>query len=322
VSVYTLINRAELDIFLADYPLGELIAYVGIAEGVENSNYALTTTSGEFILTLFEQFAAPQIGYFLQLLTDLRHANFLCPQPELDKQKQMLKLLAGKPAVIFQRLAGRSVMEPSVQQCRELGKQLAKLHEYGQNYPSFQPTDTLLGWCCRSYKKLQPHLSEIINRLIATELDFQSHHPHKDLPQGLIHGDLFRDNVLFSGENLTGLLDFYNASRDALLLDVAITANDWCVVAGQMQPEKLNAAVTSNCALLPTLSNNCGRSCLDLAHCDFGSRVWNYRYLPEQAMSPFPKTRWCISRYYSNTKQLILFSKLTVRHRLCPLQSI
>jgi homoserine kinase type II len=251
VSVYTLINRAELDIFFADYPLGELITYAGIAEGVENSNYALTTTSGEFILTLFEQFTAPQIGYFLQLLIDLRHADFLCPQPELDKQKQSLRLLAGKPAVIFQRLAGRSVMEPSVEQCRELGKQLAKLHGYGQNYPSFQQTDTLLGWCYRSYEKLQPYLSETINRLIAAELDFQRHHPHKDLPQGLIHGDLFRDNVLFSGENLTGLLDFYNANRDALLLDVAITANDWCVVAGQMQPEKLNALLSSYQQLRP-----------------------------------------------------------------------
>lgn len=251
MSVYTLINRTELDLFLADYPLGELIAYAGIAEGVENSNYALTTRNGEFILTLFEQFTAPQIGYFLQLLTDLRHANFLCPLPELDKQKQSLKSLAGKPAVIFQRLPGRSVMEPSVQQCRELGEQLAKLHLYGQNYPYFQQTDTLLDWCYRSYEKLQPHLSNTINRLIATELDFQSRSPHKDLPQGLIHGDLFRDNVLFSGENLTGLLDFYNASRDALLLDVAITANDWCVVAGQMQPEKLNALLSSYQQLRP-----------------------------------------------------------------------
>ncbi len=251
MSVYTRVHQAELENLLADYSLGELITYQGIAAGVENSNYALTTRSGEFILTLFEQFTAPQIGYFLQLLTDLRQAKFLCPQPEFDKQQQRLKRLAGKPAVIFQRLAGCSVITPSVPQCRELGHQLAKLHLYGQHYRCFQATDTLLDWCYRSYEKLKPYLSLTINRLIAAELDFQSRYANKDLPHGLIHGDLFRDNVLFSGETLTGLLDFYNASRDALLLDVAITANDWCVVAGQMQPEKLTALLSSYQQLRP-----------------------------------------------------------------------
>ncbi len=251
MSVYTRISRAELDTFLASYSLGELITYQGIAEGVENSNYAFTTTGGDFILTLFEHFTAPKIGYFLQLLTDLRHANFLCPQPEFDKQKQGLKTLNGKPAVIFQRLQGGSVIEPSVQHCYELGKQLAKLHLYGQHYPSFQQTGTLLSWCYQSYEKLKPHLSTSINGLIVAELDFQTHHAYIELPQGLIHGDLFRDNVLFNKENLTGLLDFYNASRDALLLDVAITANDWCVVAGQMQPQRLNALLSSYQQLRP-----------------------------------------------------------------------
>lgn len=245
MSVYTQIQVVELKDFLAEYALGELLSYQEIAEGIENSNYALTTTQGTFILTLFETFTAPTCQYFLRLLTHLRQGGFLCPAPQADKTGQCLKILAGKPAVIFQRLAGRSPLQPSLSHCAELGRHLAKLHLYLLDYPAFTPAVATVTSCYQRREKLKPYLSAVDNKLIETELAFQNSYAAFKLPQGLIHGDLFRDNVLFVGEKLTGLLDFYSANRETLLLDLAIAVNDWCVEDGQRNSRKMLALLTT-----------------------------------------------------------------------------
>jgi len=244
MSVYTKIEPAQLQAFLKGYNIGNAVELTGIAAGIENSNYALRTTRGEFILTLFEHIAVPEIDYFLQLLITLRAGGFLSPQPQADKTGQFRHTLAGKPAALFVRLAGQSVIHPSLIHCAAVGTALAQLHRYCQTIRRFAPTPNTLTGCWHRYEKLTTKLSAADNALIQTELDFQTT-VTLALPEGLIHGDLFRDNLLFVGDKLSGILDFYSTSQDAWLLDIAITANDWCVEKGVFKVAKLRQLLDS-----------------------------------------------------------------------------
>lgn len=254
MAVYTVIEQAELQALLSRYDLGKPVALTGIAAGIENSNYALRTTRGEFILTLFEQIGTAEIDYFLKLLSTLQAGGFLSPQPQADKTGQFRQTLAGKSAVLFGRLAGQSVIQPSLIHCAAVGTALAQLHQYCQNIGSFAQTPNTLTGCWQRYEKLTAQLSTTDNALIQTELDFQTT-VTLALPAGLIHGDLFRDNLLFVGDKLSGILDFYSASQDAWLLDIAITANDWCVEKGVFKVAKLRQLVDNYQQIRPLTVN-------------------------------------------------------------------
>lgn len=240
MSVYTRVERAELEAFLQQYPLGQLLNYAGIEDGIENTNYLLTTTQGDFVLTLFEWFSERQLGYFLDLLQHLHRAGFPCPQPQRDHQNGMLNQLADKPAVLFKRIAGASIYQPAISHCQQVADKLACLHRCGQNFPPRRTNSMDLPWCYQVADKIRPRLKSADYALIIAELEFQSSYSQIQLPQGLIHGDLFKDNVLFEHDSLSGVLDFYNACYDIFLIDVAITANDWCHEAdGQINRDKL-----------------------------------------------------------------------------------
>lgn len=246
MSVYTRVDRAELEFFLQNYPLGRLLNYAGIEDGIENTNYLLTTTQGDFVLTLFEWFCERQLGYFLDLLKHLRCAGFPCPEPQFDNQGFMLNELADKPAVLFKRIAGASIYQPTVPHCQQVGAKLAHLHLCGEHFPSRRTNSMDLRWCYQIADKIRPRLKPGDYARIMAELEFQTIYNQVKLPQGLIHGDLFKDNVLFENDKLSGVLDFYNACYDNFLIDLAITANDWCHEQnGQINRDKLASFLES-----------------------------------------------------------------------------
>jgi homoserine kinase type II len=232
MAVYTDIAAEELQAFLAQYDLGGLLSYKGIAEGVENSNYVLHTSQGYFILTLYEKRVdAGDLPFFLKLLEHLAARGLTCPQPVKTRKGEALGKLAGRPAAIFTFLDGVWARRPSVAHCAGVGEALAKLHLAGLDFPQRRAnTLSLDGWRTL-YEGARGRADTVIPGLAETidaELSrLERSWPH-DLPVGVIHGDLFPDNVLFLDTRLSGLIDFYFACTDMLAYDVAICLNAWC----------------------------------------------------------------------------------------------
>lgn len=228
MSVYTRIERHELEEFLCNYALGELVDFSGISAGIENTNYFVTTTHGEFVLTLFETMDAHELPYFLDLMAHLAEHGVPSAHPRADLQGRYLRRLNGKPAALVQRLCGANVDRPTPAQCAALGQALGHLHSAGLAFTGRRAHARGPAWREQTAHKVLPRLSRADAELVQTELQFQAQVRMDDLPQGVIHADLFRDNALFVGDTLTGIIDFYYACNDALLYDLAVTVNDWC----------------------------------------------------------------------------------------------
>lgn len=232
MAVYTDVAADELAAFLDGYGLGELLAYKGIAEGVENSNFLLHTTSGYFILTLYEKrVAAADLPFFLGLMEHLAARKLTCPQPVKNRVGEMLGELAGRPAAVVTFLDGMWVRRPSAAHCAAVGEALAKLHLAGADFILKRANAlSVEGWrplfqaAGDKVDSVQPGLRQTIDaELAALERTWP-----RDLPQGVIHADLFPDNVFFLGERVSGLIDFYFACNDTLAYDLAICLNAWC----------------------------------------------------------------------------------------------
>ncbi len=251
MSVFTRITRPQLDQFFSAYTLGDVISFEGITDGIDNTNYSVTTTQGSFVLTLFESLTADDLPHFVKLLSHLGKNNLPCPCPQSDRQANSLRQLNGKPAAVFKRLSGAAMATPSVLHCQEIGLQLASLHRCTEGYVFPIKSGNDLSWCKTVLNKIGAHLSATDRELINDELAFQSENCPVNLPLGVIHADLFRDNVLFVDDRLSGLLDFYSACTDTLLLDVAITANDWCCDSGAVNNEKFAALLAAYESLRP-----------------------------------------------------------------------
>jgi homoserine kinase type II len=232
MAVYTDVSDEELQRFLAEYDIGTLLAYKGIAEGVENSNFLLHTTDGFFILTLYEKrVAADDLPFFLNLIEHLASRGLTCPQPIRCRAGQALGHLVNRPAAIFTFLDGMWIRRPNVKHCGAVGDALAQLHLAGADFGMTRRNAlSLEGWRALHNAAggradtLQKGLSEAVAR----ELAFLGREWPPDLPQGIIHADLFPDNVFFLGDRLSGVIDFYFACTDALAYDVAICLNAWC----------------------------------------------------------------------------------------------
>jgi homoserine kinase type II len=232
MAVYTDVSEDELAAFLADYDLGSVMALKGIAEGVENTNYFLHTTAGYYFLTLYEKRVAPaDLPFFIGLMEHLASRSIICPQPVKNRKGHALGELAGRPAAIVTFLEGISVHRPSVGHCAAVGRALAELHLAGRDFKLHRKNAlNLAGW-----KKLAesaaPRADEVAPGLAATvaeEIEYLSRAWPADLPRGVIHADLFPDNVFFLGDQLSGLIDFYFACNDLLAYDLAICLNAWC----------------------------------------------------------------------------------------------
>ena len=232
MAVYTEVADEELDAFVNSYEIGALLSYKGIAEGVENSNFLIHTETGSYILTLYEKRVNPNdLPFFLGLMEHLSAAGLNCPTPVRNKEGKALGHLAGRPAAIVTFLEGMWVRRPNVDHCEQLGAALARMHEAGRDFaiergnalsvPGWRP---LFAMCADRADTVQPGLKAEIE----AELDlFEAQWPD-DLPKGVIHADLFPDNVFFLRNQLSGLIDFYFACNDLLAYDIAVCINAWC----------------------------------------------------------------------------------------------
>ncbi|NOQ35928.1 MAG: homoserine kinase [Methylococcaceae bacterium] len=243
MSVYTAVSSEELRGFLSHYQLGELIEFSGIEDGIDNTNYRLRMTTGDYILTLFENLKPESIPFFLNLLNHLQQAGTHCPQAHADNNGEMVRVLQAKAATIFSCLRGSSVLEPTIKQCEAIGSELGKIHLAGLNYSERRASDMGEDWFQQAFDKIKHKLVEEDLALITQQLLRVKPVSSQTLPKGIIHADLFKDNALFTGDKLTGVLDFYLACYDDLLLDLAITVNDWCQHQGQLQVEKMTALI-------------------------------------------------------------------------------
>jgi homoserine kinase type II len=237
MAVYTDVAAEELTAFLGAYELGDLLAYKGIAEGVENSNFLLHTSRGYFILTLYEKrVAAPDLPFFLALMEHLAARGLTCPQPVKNRAGETLGLLAGRPAAIVTFLDGMWIRRPSAAHCAGLGRALAELHIAGADFTMRRPNAlSVAGWrgLYETARARADGVQAGLQTAVAAELDALARSWPRDLPQGVIHADLFPDNVFFLGERLSGLIDFYFACTDTLAYDVAICLNAWCFESDQ-----------------------------------------------------------------------------------------
>lgn len=235
MSVYTLVGRDELAAWLEPFAIGELIGFRGIAAGVENSNYFVETGGGNWVLTLFERLGAAELDFYLGLMARLAARGFPCPQPQPDAAGRLQRPLAGRPAALVTRLDGHCLDSPRPDHCRAIGRALATLHRLAADFRPAPPNPRGPGWRHALGMRLLPLLPSDERQLLADELAFQAACDHSALPRGVVHADLFRDNVLWGGDgSLAGVLDFYFAGEDCLLFDLAVAANDWCADAANL----------------------------------------------------------------------------------------
>lgn len=228
MAVFTQITRLQVVKLLSEYEIGDLVRFSGIGEGSENTNYFVSTTQGDFVLTLFERIDVKQLPYYLDLMTFLAGRGIPCAAPMKKHDGECISRVAGKPAVIVPRLLGTSIEEPESRYCYEVGLKLAELHEIGSEFTDRHNNPFSLSWHRQSLQELSSIISGFEFKLLNDEINYQENLRPVDLPTGLIHADLFVDNVLFKDNKISGLIDFYYACQDTLLLDIAITMNDWC----------------------------------------------------------------------------------------------
>ena len=228
MSVFTKVTHAELLDFLKQYPVGEVVGFQGIGEGVETTNYFVDTDDGRWVLTLFERLNYADLPFFLGLMEHLARRAIPCPAPVRTRDGKTLVELNGKPAAVVRRLVGQSVLFPNVAQCRATGAVLGQLHRVAGSFTGSAENSRGATWRLDTELALLPHLADDARALIESELQALAVLDLRKLPQGIVHADLFRDNVLFVDDRLTGVIDFYYACNDSLLYDLAITVNDWC----------------------------------------------------------------------------------------------
>ena len=236
MAVYTEVPEAEAGALVRRLGLGTLRALEPCPRGIENTNYFCDTTTGRYVLTLFERLTAEQLPFYLHLMRHLAERGIPVPAPHADEAGEILLHVRGKPAAIVDRLPGSHRLAPDAAHCAMVGAMLARMHLAGLDYPRVQPNLRGLAWWEATVPQLLPHLSPAQRDLMQGELDFQrqvaASATHAGLPRGAIHGDLFRDNVMFEavpgGDRLGGFFDFYFAGVDVLLFDIAVCLNDWC----------------------------------------------------------------------------------------------
>ena len=252
MSVYTPVSEAELHSFLAQYAIGHYVSHSAIQAGIQNTNYFVTTTQGEYVLTLFEQHPAAELNYFLQLMQHWSAARLPIAQPIAMRNGAWLSCLHTKPAVLVTRLTGQHPEQATLAQCAAIGHSLAQMHNSAQTFTPYRAPDRGHTWRMQTAAQLMPQVDAADATVLQTELAFQASLPWQTLPQGTIHADLFRDNTLVIDQQITGVLDLYFACHDSLLYDLAIVVNDWCANAdGSLDLARMSACINAYQALRP-----------------------------------------------------------------------
>ena len=233
MAVYTEISFDEGAALLHVLDLGQLQSLRPCAGGIENTNYFADTESGKYVLTLFERLNFEQLPFYLNLMKHLASCGIPVPDPAADSAGNILHRLKGKPTAVVNKLSGSSQLQPNAQHCKKVGSMLARMHLAGRDFSLQQPNLRGLAWWNSVLPSILPHVTPCQRSLLSSELAYQNHiaasSGYKALPVGVIHGDLFRDNVMFEGDALTGFFDFYFAGCDTFLYDISVCMNDWCI---------------------------------------------------------------------------------------------
>lgn len=248
MSVYTSVSVAELEAWLTRYAIGAPTELVPIAAGIENTNYFLTTSRGRYVLTLYERLPVEELPFYLNLMAHLARSGAPCPAPVPDRTGALFSMLNGKPAGLVMRVDGVPILDPGASECACGGRALGRMHVAAGTYRARLSNRRGPGWWRQAARAVRPFLDPEQNDLLEAELKFQSGFGRVGLPKGAIHGDLFRDNVLFHHGDVAGIIDFGFAATDFYAYDVAIAVNDWCVAltgddAGSLIPERVHAFI-------------------------------------------------------------------------------
>lgn len=242
MSVFTTLTLSEAQVCLSDFPIGEITELKGIAAGITNTNYFVITANERYVLTIFEASRFEDLPYFVALMTHLAEHDIPCPAPIADKNGKALQVIKDKPALLVTCLKGHDVKTPDAVQCAQVGRVLAKMHLAGESFNLSSNNQRDDEWRNKTAELVMDKLLPEDQALLKKALAFQDQLDLSDLPKGVIHGDLFRDNVLFDGAVLGGFIDFYYACHDVLAYDVAIAVNDWCLTTdGEFDEPRLNA---------------------------------------------------------------------------------
>ena len=250
MSVYTKVSPEQLSAWLKHYSIGSLVELQGIAAGIENTNYFVTTTQGRYVLTMFERLRFEELPFYVNLMAHLARHGIPCPAPIANRDNSLLGALNGKPATLVTRLSGAPVFDPQERHCSQVGAILASMHLAVAGYDGTLENPRGLGWQRQTAPEVVPFLDARQRELLASELEFQLQQRFEILPRAAVHADLFRDNVLFEGtgaaQRIGGIIDFYFAGIDTLVFDVAVTLNDWCVdAAGNIEPGRARALLVA-----------------------------------------------------------------------------
>ena len=295
MAVFTEVGFEEAAELVSRLGLGALTALKPIASGIENTNYFASAERGEYVLTVFERLSFEQLPFYVHLMKHLAQRGVMVPEPQADATGEILHALHGKPAALVDRLRGGHAMAPSEDHCEQVGRQLARMHLAGADYPRHQPNLRGLAWWDETVPQVRPFLDPSQRELIDSELAFQhslaASPSYAALPAGPIHADLFRDNVMFEtaahGDELTGMFDFYFAGVDTFLFDIAVCLNDWCIDldSGRLAEDRAAAFVTAYGAVRPLTGDELRLlpALLRAAALRFWiSRLWDF-YLPRAA---------------------------------------
>jgi len=257
MAVFTPVSLEDLKSWITQFPIGEALVIRGIESGIENSNFFITTEAGEYVLTIFEKLRFEQLPFYLNLMRHLAERGVLVPAPIANRKGDIVNLLHGKPASIVSKLEGQWQLAPTPVHCAAVGAMLAKMHLAGQDFDICQPNLRDINWWRATAPVVQPYLSTSNQKLLQDEMAFQeafavSEVAHQ-LSVGPIHADLFRNNVMFDGERLTGFFDFYFAGCDTWLFDVGVTVNDWCIDldSGELDHARTHALLDAYHAVRP-----------------------------------------------------------------------
>lgn len=300
MAVFTIVSDDSARSLLNEYSLGELVSLRGIAAGIENTNYFLTTSRGEYVLTIFEVLTLEQLPFYIELMHHLASRDIPVPQPQTRMDGKRISIFLGKPACIVTRLPGGYEPAPNANHCKLAGDTLARAHLAGQDFQINQPNLRGLDWWIKTAPIVKPFLSAEQSSLLQGTLDEQLKTSKKSswarIPKGPSHCDLFRDNVLFAGTHeqpqMGGMIDFYFAGWDAWLFDVAVSINDWCIdrSTGELIPELVQPWLNAYAKVRPF--TDVERECWPVMLRGAALRFWISRlydfYLPRPAQTLKP----------------------------------
>lgn len=257
MAVFTAVALDDLHQWIKQYRLGRAIGLEGISSGIDNSNFFLSTETGEYVLTIFENLRFDQLPFYVELMAHLAGRGIPVPAPVPNADGELVVQLHGKPALIVSRLRGRSELDPQPVHCAEVGRMLARMHLAARDFTLHQPNLRGLDWWVATAPTVLPYLSQREAALLTDEVAFQSAFAagatYAALARGPVHADLFRNNVMFEGERLSGCFDFYFAGVDTWLYDVAVTVNDWCIdlATGTLDQARVRALLDAYHAVRP-----------------------------------------------------------------------